>query len=393
MHKYIRKRLLNESNFGLPDKIAGERKTDAKSVFRNNDDFITKGVAESVNKFLLKNYDHRFIDDNHNESQFCILGYHSADIEGSEDVNTYMPSIDVSLDSTGNIDIVLKIVEGDRSIKAFWFDTCNITKHTTYKPDILFSMYIYDKNLDYLDKIAESLEVTIRSEYGGKVSVKYEQYCTLEREIEKDGLLHISSVSEDIESKFDLAPTRFGDMYITYYVSHINIIWSVDYNNGYNCKNLLDFLNRRIKGCSKRLIAYYNAKDYGDFDINSLEKTVGGNIPDESSIKFEGVILDGIKNVTDLSWVKSLCKVSDPYVIYILGEIQKEIEKADESGEDKDSLYFTRATHGKIGWKMFSEFGKLYDDYALLAYYVNSRKVHKIAYEKDLFTKIIKERC
>ena len=394
--KYIRKRQLDEFKFGLPDKNIEKRQIDAKTVLKDNEDFSIKCISESTDKFLLKNYDHKFIDDHYNNSQFYIIGYNDMKIGGSEEVNTYIPSIDVSFGKGSSIDVHLKIVE-----------------NSGYKKNRgkAFVSFEYTDDLDHLNKLAESLETTLSSEYEIGVKVKYQQYSFYgegddtrsdediddyeKKSRENADLFQLQlislgqvpkiSSSEDTNTLSALKPVAFGrkangEGSIDY--------WRVDYDNGYTYRQLLDFLTKRVTNIANdRLVAYYDGdNEYAGLNINDLKRSVGTGISDMYSIRFEGVALVNMKNVTDLSWVKNLCKVPDPYAVYTFKEIQEEIEKGDEVNDD---MYFVKATHGKVCSDVINALkkgnGDLISNFSdTLVYYINSNRVYARLYRDKM---------
>lgn len=297
--KYIRRKTLNESRglgfrFGLPDTKGG--KADARIVLKGNEGLLEEHILKVADKFLLEDTDFLTVDDDFDSNQFHILRY-----EKTREPLMYAQIIDDVVE-------VCMIITAD--------------KHNVFGNFSRENMLLkYGKHFDTLKKIAERLEERLREEFMLPISVKYHEYSDSARDSE-------------------LVPVAFP--YVDKeYAGSKTVLWQVA--SGYTYNQLFEFLRGRIADVSdKENVAYFYHGRGGS--IGYVEKFIEGDVPVDDKIKFSGVMLRGMKDVHDLSWVKRLCRVEDPFVIYKCNELKSEIEEDKGEGE----FYFEAVTSGKL---------------------------------------------
>lgn len=305
-------------------KRKGERSDiGASGVLKGNLSFLKASILERVDSILLSEY----ADYRHCNNDIYLIGYDDElRVRGRSAVSSYVPSIDIQYDGSGEAVIWLKTA---------------VMEDCTLSYD--------DGEVVELERLAELIEETVMKEYEiGKVKVMFRRYLYNKAGSRGVPKIKIGNVEDDydvIERYASIVHDDIGMRAMTLDANSDTIsVASGDdeENGGYKLMKMLDFMNERTCGWVadvRGVVADITYSGIGD----SVRKTVseyGADAYDRGEVKYEGVEIY-YKLAEDISWVRDVCKADNPYAIYYT------------YGEDDAIKHIETLTEGKVSEEQF----------------------------------------
>lgn len=360
--KFIRRRVLDEGAFNMPARVqhapagtergAGERQNlSARDVVLRNAGVIKELIAGKVCNALAA-VGKKIKSLGAEQPPFTLMTFH-ADGAPANDASAYLPAVSVTPTKDGKILVAIKIManlsSGQQSSSAL----------------------SYGKGMEALASVAEKLEDGLNKEYGGIVSVKYEQYAVDTQGSGRGATSSPDVILGDGDADGEKALSAMRPVQFPQVPGYVNKPWEV--SGGCTFSDMLDFMSNRVTSTpSTKLVAFFNEKS---------EVPVAA-VPSSYGAKLCGVLLYRAQQVDDISWVKGLCRVDDPCVIYKMPELTRTISTVEQVNAPGE-LYYEKATNGAINRKMLQQLRnkaltarKM--TYIEIAYYLASGKVRLV---------------